>query len=214
MNFYSLENSKNTLRYHSNPLNFVDFRNFSNRFHFSNTARKLLTKLWLSRKDSFLKKKKKKRDSLSNIIFSIALLKATNKMERIDYIEYSRFLSIIRRSRVDLAGLILDQPGGETSLGAAWHANAADDLRNPRASPGHSSTRKPATYDAPDPWTQALYFWRKRDPRYDTSRSVGIGNVSLKRFFKENRIIVFTKVNNCKIKLHGNKFVFIFAMIL
>lgn len=27
------------------------------RFHFSNTARKLLTKLWLSSKDSFLKKK-------------------------------------------------------------------------------------------------------------------------------------------------------------
>lgn len=55
--------------------------------------------------------------------------------------------------------------------------------------------------------------WRKRDPRYDTSRGVGIRNVSLKRFFKENRIIVFTKVNNCKIKLRGNKLVFIFAMI-
>lgn len=60
MNFYSLENSKNTLRYHSNPLNFVDFRNFSNRFHFSNTACKLLkTVKTLVIEERFCSEKKK-----------------------------------------------------------------------------------------------------------------------------------------------------------
>lgn len=87
-----------------------------------------------------------------------------SKIERIDYIEHSRFLSIIRRSRVDLAGLILDQILEETS-GTTWHANAACEIFDDRVSDsGSLVTRKP--YNTPDPHKYNGFIsrmWRKRN---------------------------------------------------